>query len=641
MLLALILGLHLKLCDGFSAGSPPGKCGDMIPGHGYDSEPLASSDYLMSVSGEQISARGQLTLTIKGKAGQQFKGFIVQARQLDSAGVVDQQPILGEWTIHDDNVAQHLSCPESLLLSGTSPSSVAVTHRDSSWKDELVLTWRAPKQFLGSVKMVATIVNKYDKYWVKQLSPAIQVKEASSQPEPVAEPETVPESEAEAEPESEAEAEPESEPESGAEPEAEAESSSTPSKKDDIYIDCSETKSCFGVPQGCLDRGTCDVFASWKKSSDGYVFELQGKSGRYAALGFSKDSQMGDEMVLVCGQGIEGVYWNPGKAQPEKLAGKSNVEFQKKEEDGILKCIIKTGAKLDTDGHSVDLGEPTVPLLAGGPNGGSGPGYHLGMKRAGGSPVSLALISGVQGASNLLYQLHGLFMLAAWIGCAGAGIILARYFKQTWSGRKVIGEAAWFQAHRTLMVLTVLFSIIGLVFLIAAAGFSPLALDQVKRNAHPATGLVTILLAVIQPIMAFFRPHPGTENRQIFNWAHWLIGNLAHLFAIVSLVLVGSLAKAGVGSAWAWVVLAYTVGHVLIHGFYTLQGHRATGVKDIDNNIPMPVMSSTGSPEKTAPASSDGDLQGAGARKVLLVIYLVAVWAVVIGLTVAVFSSKS
>ena len=54
------------------------------------------------------------------------------------------------------------------------------------------------------------------------------------------------------------------------------------------------------------------------------------------------------------------------------------------------------------------------------------------------------------------------------------------------------------------------------------------------------------------------------------------------------MVLVGSLAKAGVGSAWAWVVLAYTVGHVLIHGFYTLQGHRATGVKDIDNNIPMP-----------------------------------------------------
>ena len=40
-----------------------------------------------------------------------------------------------------------------------------------------------------------------------------------------------------------------------------------------------------------------------------------------------------------------------------------------------------------------------------------------------------------------------------------------------------------------------------------------------------------LFAGLIQPVMAYFRPHPGTEHRPIFNWAHFLVGNLAIAFA--------------------------------------------------------------------------------------------------------------
>ena len=51
------------------------------------------------------------------------------------------------------------------------------------------------------------------------------------------------------------------------------------------------------------------------------------------------------------------------------------------------------------------------------------------------------------------------------------------------------------------------------------------------RNPHALIGIIVFILAFIQPIMAYFRPHPGTPKRFIFNWAHWLVGNSAHILA--------------------------------------------------------------------------------------------------------------
>ena len=86
------------------------------------------------------------------------------------------------------------------------------------------------------------------------------------------------------------------------------------------------------------------------------------------------------------------------------------------------------------------------------------------------------------------------------------------------------------------MSLTVFFSLLGLLLVvIEKSGFDPIALG----GAHPIVGLLTVLFAVTNPIMALFRPHPGTTNRPIFNWAHWAVGNTAHVLSVVTIFLAG------------------------------------------------------------------------------------------------------
>merc|ERR1712172_333473 len=46
----------------------------------------------------------------------------------------------------------------------------------------------------------------------------------------------------------------------------------------------------------------------------------------------------------------------------------------------------------------------------------------------------------------------------------GTGMLFARYFRQTWVGKPIAGKDRWFQAHRLLMSSTVLFSLMGLLF---------------------------------------------------------------------------------------------------------------------------------------------------------------------------------
>ena len=52
-----------------------------------------------------------------------------------------------------------------------------------------------------------------------------------------------------------------------------------------------------------------------------------------------------------------------------------------------------------------------------------------------------------------------------------------------------------------------------------------------EQNPHAILGTVTTILCFIQPIGALFRPGPTHKNRPLFNWLHWLGGNLAHILA--------------------------------------------------------------------------------------------------------------
>lgn len=109
-------------------------------------------------------------------------------------------------------------------------------------------------------------------------------------------------------------------------------------------------------------------------------------------------------------------------------------------------------------------------------------------------------------------------------------MVFARYMKETWRADTILGAAVWFRIHQPLMTLTVVFSVVGFIVIASEKGFLDYSLETISKNAHPVYGFICILLALIQPVMAFFRPSPDHEKRWIFYWAHFFVGLLASIF---------------------------------------------------------------------------------------------------------------
>ena len=71
-------------------------------------------------------------------------------------------------------------------------------------------------------------------------------------------------------------------------------------------------------------------------------------------------------------------------------------------------------------------------------------GYHTEGNIAAGSPVALASTVEVEAYKNIFVRLHGAFMIGAWISTASCGMLLARYYKNTWVGTQFCGKDLWF-----------------------------------------------------------------------------------------------------------------------------------------------------------------------------------------------------
>ncbi|CAM9106800.1 unnamed protein product [Lampetra fluviatilis] len=117
----------------------------------------------------------------------------------------------------------------------------------------------------------------------------------------------------------------------------------------------------------------------------------------------------------------------------------------------------------------------------------------------------------------------GALMMVAWLTCASAGIVLARFFKPLWPNRSVWGQKVWFQ------------------------------------GAHPVVGCVVVALAVVQPIMASVRPHPGEPRRSLFNWAHWATGTAARTAAVAAMFLGVDMTSLDLPDGWDKLVLTGAV----------------------------------------------------------------------------------
>ena len=72
--------------------------------------------------------------------------------------------------------------------------------------------------------------------------------------------------------------------------------------------------------------------------------------------------------------------------------------------------------------------------------------------------------------------------------------------------------------------------------------------------------------------MAYFRPHPGTSKRWVFDSLHWFVGNSAFLLGVCTLFLAVDLPAAKLSGKNVEVALIiYVVMHVITHLLLTFQ----------------------------------------------------------------------
>jgi len=327
-----------------------------------------------------------------------------------------------------------------------------------------------------------------------------------------------------------------------------------------IYDKCYEEKGCFGTPDNCVDKRNCDMLVTYTKVENTkevgthlFKFELQGKTDEsYTAVGLSNDKDMGDDSVMVCMHNSNDMpvqmYWNsqnPKNSVPleDTSYGLSDVSW--KNEDGLVTCTFfrepVTDVEVPNQDRSVqfDLDNSTFYLLlARGPvSEGSGIiGRHTSIGWTG-EEVNLGDFNQVAGDKGTLIKLHASFMVLSWLLFANLGTFVARYCKNIFMNKQIKGADVWFRIHQTCMTLCVLLCVAGVIPVIIDKKLKPIA----DEKLHPLLGLTVLIIAFLQPIIAFFRPGKDAKLRPLFKFVHTSLGYSAVVLSLISIYFTNEL----------------------------------------------------------------------------------------------------
>jgi len=344
--------------------------------------------------------------------------------------------------------------------------------------------------------------------------------------------------------------------------------------KDEIYEGCSTTKSCFGIPRNCVETGKCVAVVSYRPDRFKYHFEMKALSSGYVSFGLSRDGKMGEDLTTNCVLKRTGNvdistgynYGKSGNRAPANLTKKMDGiadRLASGRRDGWVYCswARNTTAIIEKEVWDLDRDKFFI-MLAVGNTFDSRLQYHT-TKAISGTAMGLGEVGVIATKSRLYIVLHGSFMIGAWLCAASLGMLIARYFKQTWTSCRMFSLDQWFVLHRSLMILVWCLTIIGVVLMFLDLGGIT---STIFTNPHAILGFITLGLAFIQPFIALMRCNPMHSSRWIFDWTHWLIGNTAHILSILCLFFAVDLEKAELPRPETdYLLLAFLGFHILIH----------------------------------------------------------------------------
>jgi len=354
---------------------------------------------------------------------------------------------------------------------------------------------------------------------------------------------------------------------------------------------CGTSKGCFRSPETCTTSENCDFLITYAATNSGTVeFELSGIED-WIAVGFSDNQLMAETDILMCVSvdSLDGHYYADSQQTPQRTDStpSSAVNISAREfVDNRMKCrvsrVINPGLT-----NFKDLNSLLFLLAAYGPlvGGGRGISQHT-LRRSSNERVRVLETRQVNSDESIDAKVlaHGILMTLAWTLFAFVGLFTARYMRQVWQPTKIWGKDAWFTVHRVLMTTTVLLTVTGTILIfVKVKGWSSGA------GAHPICGMIAIILAVIQPIMAALRPSPNAPKRGIFNWSHRIVGTVALVMAVVSIYLGLNQNKIGLGKQGLYAVIAFYIGEflVFVFEFYLILSKRNKEKRTMTGDIPM------------------------------------------------------
>ncbi|XP_058159120.1 ferric-chelate reductase 1 isoform X2 [Dasypus novemcinctus] len=564
-----IVLLHISSVANYPDGKVTESCHGMIPEHGHT--PQSHPVHHISVNQKTFTPGQQLKVSLSGP---QFKGFLLEAHDAEDLS----GPPIGSFTLIDSQRSQLLTCKD---IQGS-----AVSHTSSSKKNDIEVYWNAPSSAPDHIQFLVTVVEKYRIYWVKIPSPVISQPNALPFTTPKT---TIP-------------------PLSTLPPVSHLTKSFSASE-------CGNKKFCIRSPLNCdPEKEPACIFLSFTRDDQSVMVEMSGPSNGYLSFAFSHDRWMGDDDAYMCIYEEQTVH-----IQPSHLTGRSYPEMNSRDAledtawrlaDGVMQCSFRRNISLPGFKNRFDLNTSYYIFLADGA-------AHDGRiyKHSQQPLITFEKYNvtdypeDVGGSRSLpLLKVHGALMFVAWMTAVSIGVLIARFFKPVWPKAFLFGEAAWFQIHRLLMATTSALTCIAFFLpFIYRGGWSWHA------GYHPYFGCLVMTLAVLQPLLAAFRPPLHGPRRQIFNWTHWSMGTAARIIAVAAMFLGMDLPGLNLPDPWkTFAMTGFVAWHVGTEIVLEIHAYRLTRKVEILDDASIQILQSF----------TAAEAEGHAFKKAVLAIYV-------------------
>ncbi|RNA28376.1 ferric-chelate reductase 1 isoform X1 [Brachionus plicatilis] len=119
---------------------------------------------------------------------------------------------------------------------------------------------------------------------------------------------------------------------------------------------------------------------------------------------------------------------------------------------------------------------------------------------------------------------HACLMVFVWLYLVPNGIVIARYYKNLLPSSRFLNAPFWFNAHRLVMIISLLFIIPAFILILAQENWHWVSPDNRTKYAHSILGIVTIGLLFFQIVLGVAIPGKDSSFRNLFGWFHRFSG---------------------------------------------------------------------------------------------------------------------